>query len=333
MKNGTEIPGEVPDISVIVPCFNADRYLDVCLSSICAQTGPSLQILLIDDGSTDATSAILDQYAMIDSRVQVIHTENHGVSVARNLGLSMAKGRYISFVDADDALEEHAMSILFHEAEKSGADIVSAGHTLFDMKLQKLIHVEERGISEDTAEVMRRIIRMHRVYNNLWNKLYRASLFKDDLRLDESVHIGEDALLNLQLYFRAKKVVHISAYTYVYRIHGQSAMSRIEDYCGAHLPMLLAMNRILVSLGVKGYYFRDYLESAVWIFEKETGIRVAMKRFHADIRPLVMDGVQEKDVPREDIWLFRIVQKGLFPAWYMLCRIRNKLLRQKGDRF
>ena len=333
MKNGTEIPVKTPDISVIVPCFNAERYLETCLASILAQAEPGLQILLIDDGSTDATGAILDRYAAADQRVQAVHTPNRGVSAARNLGLSMAKGRYISFVDADDALEEHALSILFQKAETTGADIVSAGHNLFDMTMQRRIRVDPRGISEDPREVVRRIIHMHRIYNNLWNKLYRAELFADRLRLDESVRIGEDALLNLQLYFRADRIVHIPEYTYVYRVHEHSAMSGSGDYCSARLPMLRAMSGILLSLGVKGTYFKDYLESTVWIFEKETGIRAAMKRFDPEIRPLVLNGLQETDIPPEDLKLFRMVRNGQFPAWYMLQRIRSKLKRQKGERF
>ena len=91
-----------PDISVIVPCYNADRYLSVCLESLRAQREPEIEMILIDDGSTDATSALLDSFARIEPRAQVVHVHNAGVSAARNLGLSMASGRYIAFVDADE---------------------------------------------------------------------------------------------------------------------------------------------------------------------------------------------------------------------------------------
>ena len=333
MDRKDRISSKQPDISLIIPCYNTDRYLDVCLSGIRVQTEPDIEILLIDDGSTDATGAILDRYAASDERATVIHTANHGVSAARNLGLSIAKGRYISFADADDAFEEHALAILFTEAEKSGAEIVSAGHMLFDTKMQMRTRVEETGISENPREVVRRIIHMHRVYNNIWNKLYKADLFADGLKLDESVHIGEDALLNLQLYLRARRIVHIPEYTYVYRVHDRSAMARIGDYCEAHQPMLNAMNRILLAAGEKGTYFRDFLESAVWFHEKETGIFAAMKQFNAKIRPLVTEGLQERDIPREDRRLFLTVQRGCFPAWYVSRRVLRKLERRKGDRF
>ena len=104
---------EVCDISVIVPCYNANRYLNICLESLKAQRTPNIEMIFIDDGSTDATGAILDAFARTESRAKVVHVHNEGVSAARNRGISMATGRYIAFVDADDVLEENALSILY----------------------------------------------------------------------------------------------------------------------------------------------------------------------------------------------------------------------------
>ena len=101
---------KVCDISVIVPCYNANRYLNICLESLKAQRTPNSEMIFIDDGSTDATGAILDAFARTESRAKVVHVHNEGVSAARNRGISMATGRYIAFVDADDVLEENALS-------------------------------------------------------------------------------------------------------------------------------------------------------------------------------------------------------------------------------
>ena len=95
-----------PDVSVIVPCYNAQRFLSVCLESLKAQKAPEIEMIFIDDGSTDETGAMLDQFAKTEPRARVVHRKNGGVSSARNKGLSMAQGRYIAFMDADDALEE-----------------------------------------------------------------------------------------------------------------------------------------------------------------------------------------------------------------------------------
>ena len=122
------------DISVIVPCYNANRYLNICLESLKAQRVPNIEMIFIDDGSTDSTGAILDAFARAESRARVVHVRNEGVSAARNRGISMATGRYIAFMDADDVLEENALSILYQAAVKSGAQITSANHTLFDVE-------------------------------------------------------------------------------------------------------------------------------------------------------------------------------------------------------
>ena len=317
------------DISVIVPCFNAERYLSTCLESLRVQREPLIEMIFIDDGSTDATGAILDAFARTEPRAQVVHIPNSGVSAARNCGLSRAGGRYIAFVDADDALEENGFALLYKAAQRSGAQITSANHTLFDMEKNCRVPVKIEPVVQQPLEIVREIIHMHRIYNNLWNKLYARELFEGGLRLDESVRIGEDALLNLQLYLHARRVVHIAEHTYVYRVHASSAMANLGQYSQAHQPMLRGMNAILRAEGVKELYFRDFLQSCVWVDEKETGIRDCMKRFNAQIRPLVLDGVDAGRIPQKDERLYRIVRSGRFPQYYMLLRVREKITKKK----
>ncbi len=316
------------DISIIVPCYNAERYLSVCLESLKAQKEPEIQMILIDDGSTDATGRLLDEFARTEPRARIVHVQNGGVSAARNRGLALATGRYIAFVDADDALEENSLRTLHQQAKETGAQIVSANHTLFDMEKGQRVPVHLPPVAQESAGIVREIIHMHRIYNNIWNKLYARELL-DGLRLDENVRIGEDALLNMQLFLRAKKVTHLAAYTYVYRVHGQSAMAGVRSHSEAHQPMLRGMNRILLEQGVKERYFRDFLQSCVWIDEKERGILACMKTFDARVRPLVMDGVREEHIPPQDQRLYRLVRRGGFPAFYMLMRVKEKLTGKK----
>ena len=314
-----------PDISVIVPCYNADRYLSVCLESLRAQRSPEIEFIFIDDGSTDATGALLDSFAGREPRARVLHIKNAGVSAARNLGLGRAQGRYIAFVDADDALEEEGLSRLHQFALRSGAQIVSANHTLFDMNQNRRVPVNIEPVVQQPLEIAREIIHMHRIYNNLWNKLYDRELFWGGLALDENVRIGEDALLNLQLYLRARHVEHLQESTYVYRVHRHSAMASINGYSQAHQPMLRSMNAILLREGVKELYFRDFLQSCVWIDEKEKGIRACMRAFNETIRPLVLDGVDSARVPQKDRRLCCLVAGGRFPLFYQAMRVREKL--------
>ncbi|MBQ9010708.1 MAG: glycosyltransferase family 2 protein, partial [Clostridia bacterium] len=115
-----------PDISVIVPCFNAERYLGTCLESLAVQKRPEIEMIFIDDGSTDGTGAILDRFSHAEPRAKVYHLANEGVSAARNRGIRLAKGQYIAFLDSDDAFEENALSILYKAARRTNADIISA---------------------------------------------------------------------------------------------------------------------------------------------------------------------------------------------------------------
>ena len=320
---------EVCDISVIVPCYNANRYLNICLESLKAQRTPNIEMIFIDDGSTDATGAILDAFARTESRAKVVHVHNEGVSAARNRGISMATGRYIAFVDADDVLEENALSILYQAAMRTGAQITSANHTLFDVERGCRVPVEIEPVVPQPSEIVREIIHMHRIYNNLWNKLYVRELFADGLKLDENVRIGEDALLNLQLYLHAKSVAHIPDHTYVYRVHERSAMANIGMYSQAHQPMLHSMSAILTREGVKEFYFRDFLQSCVWVDEKETGIFACMNRFNAEIRPLVLENIDPEKISEPDKRVYKAVAGGYFPQAYILLRVREKLTRKK----
>ena len=114
-------------ISIIVPVYNVESYLRKCLDSILAQTYRDLEILVVDDGSTDGSGAICDEYAGKDDRIKVFHTENKGLSCARNLGLDSANGDWIGFVDSDDWIELDMYEVLLRKAEKTGADVVECG--------------------------------------------------------------------------------------------------------------------------------------------------------------------------------------------------------------
>ena len=312
-----------PDISVIVPCFNAERYLGEALKSLRIQRKPQIEMIFIDDGSTDRTGAMLDAFAAEEERARVFHIANRGVSNARNLGLEKAEGEYVAFLDADDCYEMDAFYTLWSEAKRTGAQIVSGVHAI--LTEQGTQRLEPDAAACRPEDVVRKIIRMHRIYNNVWNKLYLRSLFSDEVRFDPTVKIGEDALVNLQLFHLAEKTEQLQAETYLYRVHEQSAMANSGKYCEAHLPMLKGMDTLLCRYRIKERYFRDFLFSAVWFFEKETGILYAARVFNRSIRPMVLSGVDPEQLHTEDRSLYRIVKLGFFPVWYCARRIFHKL--------
>ena len=110
-------------VSIIVPVYKVEKYLRECVDSILGQTYRELQIILVDDGSPDGSGAICDEYALHDDRVTVIHSENGGLSAARNRGLALCEGEYVLFVDSDDWLEDNAVEVLVNKAEADGLDL------------------------------------------------------------------------------------------------------------------------------------------------------------------------------------------------------------------
>ena len=166
-------------VSVIIPVYNVSRYLPQCFDSVISQTYRNLEIIVIDDGSTDDSGSICDQYAEKDDRIHVIHSDNRGLASARNLGLENVRGEYISFIDSDDWIEPHAIDTFLKTAIMTEADIVNArycseyvGRTVHRPIGKKDSHIYfGKDILSAFAE--------GKFGNVVWNKFYRAECFRD----------------------------------------------------------------------------------------------------------------------------------------------------------
>lgn len=167
-------------ISVIVPVYNVERYLRRCVDSILHQTYQDIEVLLVDDGSTDASGAICDEYAAQEERVTAVHQKNGGLSAARNAGLERAQGTYLCFVDSDDFLDSRMLETLCRDLQEQDADVAVVGFRMFERE-------EELAPAELTVPVQcmtgREAIRSTLVSDELgdfaWNKLYKRELFRD----------------------------------------------------------------------------------------------------------------------------------------------------------
>ncbi len=168
-------------VSIIVPAYNVEAYLPECLDSLLAQSYENIEILLIDDGSTDNSGAIADEYAKRDHRITVFHQENQGISAARNRGLDAMHGDYVMFVDGDDIVDKNYCQDALYLAIEHHVDIVVFGFCPFwgqiDETESKATRVP-RLLSKEDA--IRELIRRRDVlYNYVWNKIFKSSLFKD----------------------------------------------------------------------------------------------------------------------------------------------------------
>ena len=192
-----------PDISVIIPVYNVAPYLRRCTDSVLSQKGPSLEVLLIDDGSTDGSGALCDAIAAEDDRVQVVHKPNGGLSSARNAGLDLAQGHYVSFVDSDDYLEEDAYRDLLHLAQKFQVPLVCGGR--FDVDGET--GAKELGLCPEKEgllsgeNLVRRIFTWNGLDSSACDKLFERSLF-EGIRFPLGM-INEDVAIIYRVCLRA----------------------------------------------------------------------------------------------------------------------------------
>lgn len=212
-------------ISVIVPVYNVADYLPACMESILGQNYSNLEIILIDDGSTDSSGAICDSFASKDSRVHVIHQVNAGAAAAKNAGLRIASGEYLSFVDSDDTLEPGAYRHMVNLLEKNSADAVQCSfREVFTDETIDYVVLED-VCTFTTQEYLKRYT-IDWTCCLLWDKLYKRRLF-DDIFFEEG-HIVDDEFFTYQGMMNAKKIVHDPAIVYNYRKRRSSVTSRPE---------------------------------------------------------------------------------------------------------
>lgn len=228
-------------LSVIVPVYNGEKYIRDCVGSILAQTFKDYELLLVDDGSTDMSGEICDQYAETDQRVVVCHKRNEGVTCARMAGVIRAKGDYIAFVDADDWLEEDFLENLMEGMIQEYADIVIDGCVKEQSGQQEIVlnNIPE-GIYAD--DELRRDIFPHMLHYRgfyqfgilpyLCNKIYKKELllqcFKD---IDTNIYDGEDVAIVFPYLLKTSRIIVSAAAKYHYRIHSNSVTAnKREDY-------------------------------------------------------------------------------------------------------
>ena len=227
------IDSKEPRISIIVPIYNVEGYLDRCVKSLLEQTCSSLEILLVDDGSSDRCPEICDSWAKKDSRIRVIHKLNGGLSDARNVGIEEAQGEYLLFVDSDDHIAEKACEVLLKSAERNKADIVCCNFFLDFGFYQELRSMPVEWISKQLsgAEGLEMFLRSQEIWLVVaWNKLYRRSLFFTDERVRFPVgRLHEDEFTSYRLLYQSKKTVFVKEPLYYYVQREGSIMSNLSE--------------------------------------------------------------------------------------------------------
>ena len=222
---------EKPLISVIVPVYNVEKYLRRCLDSILVQTYSNIEILLIDDGSTDQSGKICDEFAKLDSRVRVFHKENGGVSTARNLGIEQAKGEYITFIDSDDYADEELISYLYGLIKYANAEIsICCANTEILVCAADLYNEETIKFYAGTNDGKKEVLTVHESIKRLlyeqgffvspWAKLYKKLLFLG-IKYPEG-KLYEDTAATYKLILKAERVAYGRSCKYTYCVRNNS---------------------------------------------------------------------------------------------------------------
>lgn len=237
-----------PDVSIIVPVYNVEQYVSRCIDSILKQSLTNIEIILVNDGSTDASGSICDNYANLDNRIKIIHKKNGGLSDARNAGLDIARGKYIAFVDSDDYIHKDMYNILLNVMTENNCDVAESGYKeVFDKddindddqySGQKRIYNKQDAVISTIMD--------HNCRNYVWNKLYKRELW-DDIRFPFG-KIFEDVSTTYLVIDRCSKIVKIDMALYYYYQRPDSIVNskfsiRNLDYCYALEDMMVFIEK------------------------------------------------------------------------------------------
>ncbi len=206
-----------PTVTVVVPVYNVEEDLDRCIESLVEQTLRDIQIVLVDDGSTDSSGRLCDSWASRDSRICVVHKKNGGLSSARNAGIEVAGGDYLGFVDSDDYVEPHMYEMLLNGVADDDVSIVTCGRYVHMGDFVKEAYSTSMEMRLTPVEAMKEVLLGNIIDVSACDKLYRRELF-EEIRYPEG-RISEDAAIILQLLEQSSAIVHIGRclYHYVFR--------------------------------------------------------------------------------------------------------------------
>lgn len=293
---------ENPKISVIVPVYNAEKYLYRCVDSILAQTFEDFELLLIDDGSKDRSGEICDEYAQKDERVKVWHKENGGVSSARNVGLENARGEWVTFSDSDDWLEPNAFAYYDEMTRRYSFDYLNCGYYLND---------EPELFDEEGIFCVRDFLCKNEC-DKLWYGLYSMSIVeKYKIRFNENITLAEDKLFNYQFLKSCRQVYCARAAFYHYSFGNTESLSfkgfDVDNFLLCHILVYQELNHIDHRKAMSE--FVNSFKGIIWqsICQRRT-IRQLQEMYH----------LVNKEISLSNVFPFK--SQGLFLA-YCFCQM------------
>lgn len=271
-------------ISIIVPIFGVEPFLDVCVLSLIRQTYEDIEIILVDDGSPDCCDRICDHYAALDTRIRVIHKKSSGPSDARNAGLEVARGEYIGFVDSDDYVASDMFALLHSLLIDESADIAICGHVKTSNSGHPWFYLPHKKIyMMDSQEALSKMLRLGFYESFVWNKLFKRELF-DSIRFP-SGHLYEDLYTTYKLIDKADRIAYSKKVVYFYRQRIGSllhtvysskyydyvhASAEVRDFTEAKYPQILLTASIAYYRARVFTFFRILVARPQMLLNRET---------------------------------------------------------------
>ena len=267
-----------PLVSIVIPVYNAEKTLAAVIESIQKQTWTNLQIILVNDGSTDGSLKLARSLTESDSRMTVITQENRGVSAARNAGIELCRGKYIRFVDADDTLPPESTEQLVLKAEQDDSDLVIGGYTEYIGLIAHSHNLENRDDTLMCDEVLQLLCRKSTTYfyGVLWNKIFRSKLIAEmNLRFESGLTYGEDFAFIVMYLRQAKKVSFLKTSLYDYRRNSGSMTIRQVADCVIHpwrnIDTKRRLYRRLKELYIARNQYQTY-RNRLWLYLFRVGL-------------------------------------------------------------
>lgn len=328
-------------ISVIMPVYNVEKYLSISVDSILNQTFINFELILIDDGSTDNSGILCDEYAAQDSRIRVIHVQNGGVSNARNIGLKQARGKYVYFCDSDDYLDSQAFEIIIKTLERYHADLLIFGYYFkSDIKSSvnqqsidsypvswndSIFYPSKESIKESLVDLWNKSL----MYN-IWNKVYRLDIIKsNDIEFSIKLTMGED------LDFTNKYFIHCNSfyvlkdcfYYYIREREGSATTRYVKDWfeirVEEHERLLDFFSKYkLINSESKEFLSRRFIERVIGCIENEFSIKNNSSR-NAKLRQIKK--IINNDYTREALYSAKLTSKKM-KIMVIPLRIKSVLL-------
>ena len=327
-------------VSIIIPVYNSADFLDRTLKSVLGQIYENIEILLVNDGSTDESGVVCDQYKKEDSRIRVIHKENGGVSTARNIGLYNMKGEFCQFVDSDDVIPENYTKILVERLEESRCDAAFCGvEKIWDNK-RYLLELSDEVYSTD--EYIYELYKGDKfATKSACVGIYKTDIIKSgNVTFPENVHCGEDSIFIMEYikHCKAIRTVHGTVYNYMHDNVNSATSAVYYDHFLVEMQRYKLANRIIKDKGIKEsvaqFYMnseiRELLQYVIYSEEKYSVKIETLKRFVNNLDTKYAIRFYRRDDKKKSLLIPVMIRNRVAFMLYFALKYRGRYLQKEN---